>query len=68
MDFIVGLLKNQIGHDNIFVVVDRFAKHAHFILANPLCQPLMWQNYFLMKFFFTWCAKGKSFVIGTESL
>ncbi len=34
MDFIVGLLKKQKGHDSIFVVVDWFTKHAHFILAK----------------------------------
>jgi hypothetical protein len=31
MDFVVGLLKTQKGHDSIWVIVDRLTKVAHFL-------------------------------------
>ena len=30
MDFIIGLLMTQQGHDSIWVIVDRLTKSAHF--------------------------------------
>jgi hypothetical protein len=34
MDFIVRLPRNQCGHGNIFVVVDKLTKHAYFLVAK----------------------------------
>jgi hypothetical protein len=31
MDFIVGLLRTQLGYDSIWVIMDRLTKVAHFI-------------------------------------
>ena len=34
MDFVVGLLKTQKGHDSIWVIVDRLTKSAHFLAVK----------------------------------
>ena len=34
MDFIIGLLMTQQGHDSIWVIVDRITKSAHFVPVN----------------------------------
>ena len=31
MDFMVGLLRSQAGHDDIWVIVDRLTKTSHFL-------------------------------------
>ena len=31
MDFVVGLPKTSVGHDSIWVIVDRLTKSAHFL-------------------------------------
>ena len=31
MDFVVGLLRSQAGHDSIWVIVDRLTKTSHFL-------------------------------------
>ena len=31
MDFVVGLLRSQVGHDGIWVIVDRLTKTSHFL-------------------------------------
>jgi hypothetical protein len=36
MDIIVGLPRNQLGHDNIFVVMNRLTKQVHFLVAKSI--------------------------------
>ena len=34
MDFVTGLPKSKLGHDAIWVIVDRLTKSAHFLLVS----------------------------------
>ena len=34
MDFVVGLPRTQIGHDAIWVIMDRLTKYAHFLAIH----------------------------------
>jgi hypothetical protein len=47
----MGLLKNQKGHDSIFVVVDQLTKHAHFVFAKSTMSTIDVAKLFLHEIF-----------------
>ncbi|MCO5559037.1 hypothetical protein L7F22_012629 [Adiantum nelumboides] len=51
MDFIFGLPRTQIGNDNIWTIISRFSKQAHFILVRKKIKPDQMARLFMSNIF-----------------
>jgi hypothetical protein len=55
MDFIVGLPKTSKGYDSIWVIVERFAKVAHFLPVKTRDLVVLYSKLYIACILNTWC-------------